>query len=240
MTNVRHTAGQWPSAPAATSTPVTPGLAPNRSMAQEFVELLAGNGDGDVMFLTMLPNEGKPSAHRGDYSGAQALKDNASGENLYFGVNIVKQGVHKKPTKAEIETIRAVGGDNDWNRKKFKGRFAEGMKELSTTVLTPLLKMTPQPTLIIFTGGGLQPMWFIEPLPNPPENRDRAEAVGAYIADRFGGVRWEMLIAFCVCPARSTIQTRISATPGNQSSSQSSGLSAGKSINWKNLKRRGA
>ena len=50
-----------------------------------------------------------------------------------------------------------------------------------------LKETTPQPTLIIFTGGGLQPLWLVEPLPDTLENRDRAERVGDAIAQRFGG-----------------------------------------------------
>jgi hypothetical protein len=151
-------------------------------MGQEFLDLLGG----DVMLCVMPPDGGPPSALRGPDALTQALARNAS-LNAYFAVNVVKQGVNKKPTKAEIETIRAIGGDIDWNRKKFNGRFGEGMQELGNTVLKALIKTIPQPTLITFTGGGLQPLWLIEPLPNTTENRNRAEDVGEHIAARFGG-----------------------------------------------------
>ena len=153
-------------------------------MAQDFL----GQLDGGVMLCTMAPDGGGPSALRGPNALTQALARNARGYNAYYVVNAVRSGVNKKPAKGEIETIRAVAGDIDWDRKKFNGRFREGTQELANTVLTALIKETsPQPSWIIFTGGGLQPIWLIEPLPNTPENVERAEALGACIADRFGG-----------------------------------------------------
>jgi hypothetical protein len=168
-----------------TSAPIpakTPSLRPDLTGAQDFMELLRG----DVTLCVMPPDGGGPSALRGPNALTQALAHNAS-LNAYFVVNIVKPDINKKPTKGEIETIRAVGGDIDWDRRKFSGRFKDGMQELEDTVLPALIGATPQPSLIIFTGGGLQPIWLIEPLPNTPENRSRAEGVGEYIAARFGG-----------------------------------------------------
>jgi hypothetical protein len=160
-----------------------PSLSPNREITESFLKLLSG----DTMLLAKRPDSGGPWAMKGLDKIAEAFTCNARGITNYFGINIVKQGVNKKATKDDIETIRIVYADIDWDLEKYNGRFSEGMQEVKRTVLTPLLKMTPQPTLIIFTGGGLQPLWFIEPLPNTPENMARAEAVGAYIANRFGG-----------------------------------------------------
>jgi AAA domain len=160
----------------------TSNSSPDLAAAQDFMALLCG----DVTLCVMPPDGGGPSALRGPNALTQALARNAS-LNAYFVVNIVKPDINKKPTKGEIETIRAVGGDIDWDRRKFNGRFKEGMQELEDTVLPALIGATPQPSLIVFTGGGLQPIWLIEPLPNTPENRSRAEVVGEYIADRFGG-----------------------------------------------------
>ena len=155
-------------------------LNPNQAEAQAFIERLKGR----VTLYTLWPEGGPPAPK----TLAQALKANAHGFSVYFSLNIVRQGIHKKAAKDDIETIRAIAGDSDWNRKAFHGRFGEGMQALGSRVLTALIKDTsPQPSWIIFTGGGLQPIWLIEPLPNTPENQARAEAVGAHIADRFGG-----------------------------------------------------
>jgi hypothetical protein len=155
-------------------------LSPNRATAQAFMERLKGG----VTLYTLWPDGGAPAPK----TLPQALRANAHGFNVYFSLNIVRAGVNKKAAKDDIETIRAIAGDADWNRKAFHGRFGEGMQALGSTVLTALIKATsPQPSWIIFTGGGLQPIWLIKPLPNTPENQARAEAVGAYVADRFGG-----------------------------------------------------
>jgi putative DNA primase/helicase len=41
--------------------------------------------------------------------------------------------------------------------------------------------------VIILTGGGVQPIWLIEPMLATEPNASRAEAVGAYVTQRFGG-----------------------------------------------------
>jgi hypothetical protein len=158
-------------------------LTPKPAMAQEFLSLV---GD-DVMLFAMPPEGGGPSPLRGPNALRIALARSERGHNVYFVVNQVKPGVNKKPAKDDIETIRAVWADIDWDRVKFKGRFPDGWRELLNTAVPALRALEPQSTLIISTGGGFQPMWLIEPLPNTPENRNRAEAVGKYLAERFGG-----------------------------------------------------
>lgn len=155
-------------------------LLPNRAVAQTFMERLPGG----VTLYALWPDGGAPSPK----TLAQALMANERGYNVYFGLNVVRRGVNKKATKDEIEIIRAVAGDIDWGYKTYGGRFSERMRELANTVLRALVKeIDPQPSWIIFTGGGLQPIWLIELLPNTLDNQARAEAVGAYIANRFGG-----------------------------------------------------
>ena len=99
--------------------------------------------------------------------------------------NAVKPGVVKKAAKTDITTIRGVSGDIDWGWEKFSGRFEEGLAVVATK-LQELMEMDLPPSLIILTGGGVQPIWLIEPLVARAKY-SRAEAVGAYLAERFGG-----------------------------------------------------
>jgi hypothetical protein len=123
---------------------------------------------------------------RGKGALDQALARNMRGENIYFALNIVRHGVVKKPSDREIETIHAVCGDIDWDRKRFRGQFQAGLAEINTKLET-LKALALPPTRIIHTGGGLQPIWRFEPLGHTPEIAQRVRAVGKAIRRRFGG-----------------------------------------------------
>ena len=156
-------------------------LRPDPKAAQDFLQWL-----GDYVLFCIHRDTGVTKAFRGLLALNNAFSRNAEGYNVYYVVNKVASGLIKKPSKNEIEIIRAVDGDIDWDRDKFKGHFPQGLAELQITV--ELLKsVEPPPTIIVHTGGGLQPLWRIEELANTPENMQRAEALGRYIGRRFNG-----------------------------------------------------
>jgi hypothetical protein len=155
---------------------------PDPKAAREFLQKL---GDDHVL-CCIHPERGDIRPLRGVDAIKKAFELNARGYNVYYAANKVASGVVKKPSKQEIETIRAVYGDIDWDRFKFEGRFPEALAELDITA-EQLKSMTPPATTIVFTGGGLQPIWRTEALPNTPENVGRVEALGEYIERRFGG-----------------------------------------------------
>jgi hypothetical protein len=157
--------------------------AQDHAMAEAFLKQF----DDDTILFNQHPDKGGPFPRLGATALKTALDGRKWGYSAYFGVNTVKPGVNKKPTKDDIETIRAVFGDIDWDRAAFAGRFEEGLRALRKRVKRTMRGTPPYPSILIRTGGGFQPLWLIEPLPNTPENRERAERVGDFIAHRFGG-----------------------------------------------------
>ena len=156
---------------------------PDPQAAQKFAEWLGG----DVLICLKPPDSGPLIALAGPDALPRALQRNGAGQNVYFVANAVKPGVVKKPAKSDIEAIRMIYADIDWDRNEFAGRFREGLQALWHSALRPLLQMAPPPTLIILTGGGVQPLWRIEPMPPTPENMRRAEAASRHVGRRFGG-----------------------------------------------------
>jgi hypothetical protein len=124
-------------------------LEPDAQAAQSFLEWLGA----DVVLCTQAPDTSGMNGLRGKGALDQALARNMTGENIYFALNIVRQGVVKKPADREIETIHAVCGDIDWDRKRFKGQFGAGLAEINIKLET-LKALALPPSRIIHTGGG--------------------------------------------------------------------------------------
>ena len=157
-------------------------LVPDLKRARSFLRLI---GD-DTVLCHLYPDGGPMLGLRGPNAVEQALAQNQQGKAIYFTLNAVKPGVVKKAAKADITTIRGVSGDIDWGWEEFSGRFDEGLAIVATK-LQELMEMDLPPSVIVLTGGGVQPIWVIEPLVATELNTSRAEAVGAYITQRFGG-----------------------------------------------------
>jgi hypothetical protein len=156
-------------------------LIPDLQRAEEFIAGLPG----PTMVIVMPPDGGGPFP----CPLREALKRNASGiVSAYFQLNEVRADFNgKKPGKADIVIVRAIVVDIEWDRNKFAGRFEEGLADVWNRVCAKLRKIVEQPTLIIYTGGGFQLIWLIEPLSNTSEVQERAEAVGKALAAYFGG-----------------------------------------------------
>ena len=157
-------------------------LVPDLRRARSFLRLI---GD-DTVLCHLNPDGGPMLGLRGLNAVDQALSQNQQGRAVYFTLNAVKPGVVKKAAKTDITTIRGVSGDIDWGWEKFSGRFEEGLAVVATK-LQELMGMDLPPSVIILTGGGVQPIWLIEPMLATEPNASRAEAVGAYVTQRFGG-----------------------------------------------------
>jgi len=156
-------------------------LVPNLDGARKFLKIF---GD-DAVLCHLNHGSGAFLGLRGPNVVDQAHQENQRGHAIYFTPNAVKPGVVKKAAKTDITTIRSVYADIDWGWEKFPGRFEEGLAVVATK-LQELLTIDLPPSLIILTGGGAQPIWLVEPLVASP-NTARAEAVGAYLAERFDG-----------------------------------------------------
>jgi hypothetical protein len=106
-----------------------------------------------------------------------AAEQNRAGNNLYFTGNQPRTGMNKKPAKSDIVTLRAIGADVDAK----DGRTMD--EALAAIHALPL-----RPSLVIMSGGGWQPFWFLAaPIEATTEAVRRAEAIGKRVAELTGG-----------------------------------------------------
>ena len=87
-----------------------------------------------------------------DAAAAWAVTQNTQGRNVYWTVNVVRPGLHKKPRKTDIEASRFVHVDID--PPKDGSTFARG------GALVKLEKL--EPAFVIDSGGGLQAFWRLD------------------------------------------------------------------------------
>jgi hypothetical protein len=113
-----------------------------------------------------------------DEASVWAEAQSKAGFNVYFTANMPRQGTHSKPKKTDIEVLRcAAYADVD----------AKGGRTLNDC-LDGLHGLPLEPSLVIASGGGFQPIWLLDkPLPATPENTLRVEAVSRAIAVWTGG-----------------------------------------------------
>lgn len=154
------------------------GVCADPDMAREFL------GGLDQVHLVAI----KPDAPQGchpvgrDFGSSReravawAAERNAAGENVYWTVNTVRAGLHKKPGKAHIAAARFAHVDID--PPKDGGEWDEA------AALDGLLWHSCPPSFVIHSGGGLQAFWRLE---EPVENLDMAEAVNLGLRHAFGG-----------------------------------------------------
>ena len=87
---------------------------------------------------------------------------NALGWGVYWTVNAVRPGLHKKPCKDDITAVRFAHVDID-----------------DTLDVAPLLSFDPPPSAIICSGNGLQPIWRVTGVEDvEPINLALAAALG--------------------------------------------------------------
>lgn len=103
-----------------------------------------------------------------------AEKANAQGFNIYWTVNIVRPGLNKKPTKADITHARFVHVDID--PPKTGGAFDKG------TIAAAMSEIEAPPSFIIDSGGGLQAFWRLDA---PCANLEAIEAINRQVRDLF-------------------------------------------------------
>lgn len=135
----------------------------------QFVSIVPrGNGEGPVRVATFEP--GDPAAV------AWVARNDAEGRSSYYSLSIVRDGLTKKATKADIVAARGVFVDIDPPKdgEPFDRRFA----------LEKLNGMDLMPSYIVDSGGGLQPVWlFDKPVPNVA----LIEGINLRLAELFNG-----------------------------------------------------
>ncbi|MGZ2374078.1 hypothetical protein ACVI3U_001981 [Sinorhizobium medicae] len=89
---------------------------------------------------------------------------------LYYHVNEIRPGIrHRKATKADIARVLHLHADIDAS---------------DDVTLQRIRSFAPAPTVIVFSGGGYQPIWKLR---EPSTEFDRAECINMAIAHALGG-----------------------------------------------------
>jgi len=117
---------------------------------------------GRPEFSTFMPAE---------FSAAEEWIETRQGiSNLHYQVNEVRAGLlNRKPTKADIARVLHLHADID---------------VYDEATLQRIRSFVPAPTLIVFSGGGFQPLWTLR---EPTTDFDRVERINMVIAKALGG-----------------------------------------------------
>jgi hypothetical protein len=156
-------------------------LQPDMATIDTFLAMLAS--DAGQIHLVAIHSEGqRPIAGRDFCQDPKAarrfvVEQNESGSNIYWTVNRVRDGVNKKPTKADITAARFAHVDID----PPKDDSAAFDKESEIALLEA---MPCPPSFIIDSGGGLQAFWRLD---GSQERLDDLEALNCAIRAACGG-----------------------------------------------------
>jgi P4 family phage/plasmid primase-like protien len=112
-------------------------------------------------------------------SGWAARENNEPGRNVYFAVNSVKEGVHTRPKKSDVEFVSWLHLDLDPDmsdgyemaKKKLQERLVEIKNDLSV------------PTFVVNSGNGLQIFFQLE----EPKSIEEGEVLNRALVECYGG-----------------------------------------------------
>lgn len=149
----------------------TPLPEPQTKVAIDFLTAMSPNrwdlaaippDGGRPEFRTFMPSQ---------FSAAEPWIEARQGvSGLYYQVNEVRAGfLNRKATKADIARVLHLHADIDVNDE---------------ATLQRIRSFVPAPTVIVFSGGGFQPLWT---LCEPSTEFDRVERINMAIAKALGG-----------------------------------------------------
>ncbi|MBA3511841.1 hypothetical protein [Sphingomonas sp.] len=135
----------------------------------QFVSIVPrGNGDGPVWVATF--ELGDPAAV------AWVARNDAEGRASYYSLSIVRDGLNKKATKADIVAARGLFVDIDPPKN--------GAAFDKASALENLRSLPMPPSFIVDSGGGLQPIWLFD---TPEPNLTLVEGVNRRLAEMTAG-----------------------------------------------------
>lgn len=155
-------------------------LTPDIATIRQFVTMLAD--EGGQVHLVAIDSRGQRPVRGQDFGrdASEALnfavECNRERANIYWTVNLVRDGVHKKPAKADIVASRFAHVDID--PPKDGGPFDKA-KEVAR-----LERLSCPPSFILDSGGGLQAFWRLSEVAT---SLDDLEALNCAIRDACGG-----------------------------------------------------
>lgn len=128
----------------------------------------AGTGDGPMRVESF--EAGDPAAD------AFVARSDCEGRASYYSLNIVRPGLTKKATKADIVAARGVHVDMD--------PPADGSPFDWAAALALLTAMPITPSYIVNSGNGLQPVWLFD---RPVHNVELVEGINRQLIALTGG-----------------------------------------------------
>lgn len=144
---------------------------PQTAVAIDFLRAISPNR-WDL--AAILPEGGRPEFRTFMPSDSAAagkwIEARQGSAGLYYQVNEVRDGfVNRKATKADIARVLHLHADIDVNDE-------ETLRRIQLVV--------PTPTVIVFSGGGFQPLWTLH---EPSTEFDRVERINMALARILGG-----------------------------------------------------
>lgn len=103
-----------------------------------------------------------------------AAKSNGNGNNVYWTVNAVRDGLNTKPKKSDIIAARFAHVDID--PPKSGGAFDK------QAIAAAIMDIQAPPSFVIDSGGGLQAFWRLD---DPCANLDAIEDINRQLRDYF-------------------------------------------------------
>jgi hypothetical protein len=177
---------------------------PNTDLAMVFLNELDPHSDArwDLVAINPEPPKGAlgkiecATFLRQDLEKMRRWIDQRQGKkNLYTSVHRARPEVphnvrlnHK--TGKQIGKLRAIPGDIDVKKIKDPSgqNFRAKRDELLREVAPILAKLGCRPSLLVDSGGGLQPWFFLElPIEATPENVELVEGIGRALKERYAG-----------------------------------------------------
>jgi Protein of unknown function (DUF3987) len=174
----------------AKSGQASPGqLAPDAALAIRFLERWMVGSEPRSLLVSIVPDSPTIHGHTFDLPGDNAMAQWIERCNriagVYWTVNLCKPDLTKKARKADVEWLLGIWADLD----PIKGRERPVERTRLFRLTDELMALRWPPTVIIDSGGGIQPLWRLEtPLEASEEYRQANEALGRRIEAALGGV----------------------------------------------------
>ena len=164
-------------------------LAPDAAGAIRFLERWMDGSEPRSLLLSIVPDSPTTHAHTFDLPGddamAQWIERSNSVAGVYWAVNACKPDLTKKARKADVEWLLGIWADLD----PIKGRDLAEEHDRLHRLAGELMALPWPPTVIISSGGGIQPLWRLEtPLEATQEFRQAIEVLGRRIEAALGGI----------------------------------------------------
>lgn len=164
-------------------------LTPDVIGAIDFLQRWADGAEPRSLLVSIVPDSRTTHGHAFALPGDEAMVrwiERCNGvAGIYWTVNACKPALAKKATKADVEWLLGIWGDLD----PLKGCDLPIERERLLRLAEELMALPRPPTVIIDSGGGIQPLWRLEtPLEAVQEFRQAIEALGRRIEAALGGV----------------------------------------------------